>query len=198
MRRRSTLSQRPASAATGRRSSRRWPNRPALAAPGENQRESSAFLSHSQWTRLSATLSASRKTPGNRDRAGATRRAVEGVLWVLRSGAPWSALPERYPSAVTCRRRWRGWMRDGRWLDFWRGYVATLEPRGWMEWTRALARSGSLLPSIAGQEDAARQAWWLVSARVLYCESRFSSVAPLRPGRSRRATRVTMAFPSID
>ena len=35
-----------------------------------------------------------------------------GILWILRTGAPWADLPDRYPSYQTCHRRfeqWSGW-----------------------------------------------------------------------------------------
>ena len=38
---------------------------------------------------------------------------LNGVLWVLRTGAPWRDLPKRYPSYQTCHRRFQGWTRDG-------------------------------------------------------------------------------------
>ena len=35
------------------------------------------------------------------------RRVLEGILWILRSGARWQDLPDRYPSPGTCWRRLR-------------------------------------------------------------------------------------------
>ena len=34
---------------------------------------------------------------------------LNGILWVLRTGAPWHDLPERYPSYQTCHRRFQQW-----------------------------------------------------------------------------------------
>lgn len=36
-----------------------------------------------------------------------------GILWVLRSGARWKDLPERYPSYQTCHRRFQEWQASG-------------------------------------------------------------------------------------
>jgi transposase len=38
---------------------------------------------------------------------------LNGILWVLRTGAPWHDLPERYPPYQTCHRRLQRWARDG-------------------------------------------------------------------------------------
>ncbi len=35
------------------------------------------------------------------------RRVLNGIFWVLRSGAPWRDLPERYGPYTTCYNRWR-------------------------------------------------------------------------------------------
>jgi transposase len=41
------------------------------------------------------------------------REVVNGIFWVLRSGAPWRDLPERYGPWTTVYDRFRRWRRDG-------------------------------------------------------------------------------------
>jgi len=41
------------------------------------------------------------------------RDVLDGILWVLRTGAPWKDLPPRYPPYQTCHRRFQQWSRDG-------------------------------------------------------------------------------------
>ena len=38
---------------------------------------------------------------------------VNGILWILRTRAPWADLPDRYPSYQTCHRRFQQWVRSG-------------------------------------------------------------------------------------
>jgi transposase len=43
------------------------------------------------------------------------RRVLNGIFWVLRSGAPWRELPERHGRYTTCYNRLRRWTRAGVW-----------------------------------------------------------------------------------
>jgi len=43
------------------------------------------------------------------------RRVINGILWKLRTGAPWRDLPQRYGSWKTCYDRLVRWRRDGTW-----------------------------------------------------------------------------------
>jgi transposase len=43
------------------------------------------------------------------------RRVLNGIFWVLRSGAPWRDLPERYGPRATCYNRFVRWRRAGVW-----------------------------------------------------------------------------------
>src|SRR3712207_7502193 len=43
------------------------------------------------------------------------RTVINGILWKLRTGAPWRDLPERYGSWQTCYDRFVRWRRDGTW-----------------------------------------------------------------------------------
>lgn len=43
------------------------------------------------------------------------RQVINGILWKLRTGAPWRDLPERYGPWKTCHERLRRWTSDGTW-----------------------------------------------------------------------------------
>jgi transposase len=45
----------------------------------------------------------------------AHRQVINGILWKLRTGAPWRDLPERYGPWQTCYDRFVRWRRDGTW-----------------------------------------------------------------------------------
>ena len=64
-------------------------------------------LSNEQWSRIKDLLPGKKGDPG---RAGEDNRLfVNGVLWVLRSGAHWSDLPERYGKWKTVHKRFTRW-----------------------------------------------------------------------------------------
>jgi transposase len=41
------------------------------------------------------------------------RRGLNGIFWVLRSGAPWRDVPERYGSHTTIYNRFNRWRKAG-------------------------------------------------------------------------------------
>jgi transposase len=41
------------------------------------------------------------------------REILNGILWIMRTGASWRDLPDRYPPYQTCHRRFREWVRAG-------------------------------------------------------------------------------------
>ncbi len=64
------------------------------------------------WERIAPLL------PGNGNRGkqwSDHRRVVNGILWRLRTGAPWREAPERYGPWQTCYDRFVRWRRDGTW-----------------------------------------------------------------------------------
>lgn len=48
-----------------------------------------------------------------RPEAHHNRAVLNGVLWVLRTGASWADLPERFSSGSTCFRRFSRWVKQG-------------------------------------------------------------------------------------
>jgi transposase len=56
--------------------------------------------------------------PANQQRGGQWRdhrTVINGILWKLRTGAPWRDLPERYGAWQTCADRLYRWRRNGTW-----------------------------------------------------------------------------------
>lgn len=43
------------------------------------------------------------------------KRVLNGIFWVLRSGAPWADLPSRYGPYSTCYNRFHRWTKSGIW-----------------------------------------------------------------------------------
>lgn len=70
-------------------------------------------LSDVQWERIESCL------PGRKEHVGRTavdnRQFVNGVLWVIRSGARWSDLPERYGKYKSVHKRFMRWATAGVW-----------------------------------------------------------------------------------
>lgn len=70
-------------------------------------------LTAQQWQRIAPVLPGKAGDPG---RSGAdNERFVNGVLWVLRSGAHWHDLPERYGKWKTAHKRFMRWAKAGVW-----------------------------------------------------------------------------------
>jgi transposase len=59
-----------------------------------------------------------------------TREVLNGILWILRSGARWQDLPERFPPYQTCHRRFQHWVRDGTLRRVLEALAADLKDRG--------------------------------------------------------------------
>jgi transposase len=69
-------------------------------------------LTEQAWTRLAPLLPSGRR----RGKQWADhRRVINGILWKVRTGAPWRDLPERYGPWQTCYDRFVRWRRDGTW-----------------------------------------------------------------------------------
>src|ERR1700743_2877211 len=85
------------------------------------------FVTDEQWEKIKPFLPKRKCSPRGGRPPADDRACLEGILWVLRSGARWRDLPERYPSYSTCRRRLLEWEEQGVWLKVWRGLLAELE-----------------------------------------------------------------------
>jgi putative transposase len=70
-------------------------------------------LSEKQWIRIGPLIAGKASDPG---RTGTDNRLfVNAVLWVIRSGAHWHDLPERYGKYKTVHKRFTRWAKAGVW-----------------------------------------------------------------------------------
>jgi transposase len=71
-------------------------------------------LTNEQWQIVETILPEDPVRDDGRGRPWSDRRKVlNGVLWILRTGAPWQDLPPRYGSYQTTHRRFQQWVRSG-------------------------------------------------------------------------------------
>lgn len=70
-------------------------------------------LTQAQWERIAPILPGKDSDPGRT--GGDNRLFVNGCLWVLRSGAHWRDLPERYGKWKTLHKRFTRWAKAGVW-----------------------------------------------------------------------------------
>lgn len=70
-------------------------------------------LTDEEWARLQPLLPPQWPTTGRPAKGHRTVR--NGMVWVLRTGAPWRALPERYGNWKTVYSRFRRWRDAGIW-----------------------------------------------------------------------------------
>jgi transposase len=75
-------------------------------------RKTKRVLTDEHWARIVPHLPTHTPSPkGGRPRAN-DRECMEGILWLLRSGARWQDVPADLPSGSTCWRRLQEWAGD--------------------------------------------------------------------------------------
>lgn len=88
------------------------------------------------------------------------RQALTGILFVLKTGIPWEALPREMGcgSGVTCWRRLREWQEQGVWQKLHEALLAKLNAPGEINWSRAAVDS-SHVRAFGGARPPARARW---------------------------------------
>jgi transposase len=77
-----------------------------------------------------------RKDRKGRPRVDA-RNVLDGMLWILWTGAPWKALPSEYPPYQTCHRRMQEWVEDRVFWKILKALAEDLRDRGKIDLTEA-------------------------------------------------------------
>lgn len=98
-------------------------------------------LTDEQWSVVSLVIPELPKRPDGRGRPWRCNRAVlNGILWILRAGAPWQELPDRYPPYQTCHRRFQRWVADGTLEHILHALAEDLHHRGGLDLSECFLR----------------------------------------------------------
>lgn len=104
-------------------------------------------LTDAQWS-VVAPLLPKRNRGRGRPRQD-DRQALNGILYVLKTGCAWEDVPRTYGSSSTCWRRLQEWTADGTWETIWRALLSQLDAAGKIEWAQAFL-DGSFVPAKKG------------------------------------------------
>ena len=70
-------------------------------------------VSDEQWALLEPILRSKRRPDGKGRPPKDPRTVLNGVLWILGTGAQWREMPPKHPPYQTCHRRFQQWVRSG-------------------------------------------------------------------------------------
>ena len=130
-------------------------------------------LTDEQWQIVETILPPDRVRADRRGRPWSDRRKIlSGVLWILRTGAPWQDLPPRYGSYQTAHRRFQNWVRSGVMEDLLLALAKHLQDAGGLDLKECFV-DGTFVPAKKGGDKSARpnaarapKSWALQTAMV--------------------------------
>jgi transposase len=150
-------------------------------------------LTDEQWHMVEALIP---RKPGRIGRPPRDRRdMLNGIFWILGTGAPWRDLPERFGPWQTVYDHFRDWRREGVFAKIVEALQVKLDERGLIDWelwcvdganvraARAAAGAGKKvslgIPTsrpttrwAAAEAGLGRSSTWLLTARALRLPSR--------------------------
>ncbi len=93
-------------------------------------------LTDAQWDRLHPLLPPQRHGKGTKGGRPSInhRQIINGILWILRTGAPWEDLPARYGKRSTVSTRYYRWLEQGIWERIYDAIKAQADAAGELDW----------------------------------------------------------------
>ena len=130
-------------------------------------------LTEKQWIIIEPLIPKGKSGVGRKGRPRKNDREIlNGILWILRTGAPWKYLPREYPPRSTCHRRFTGWVRDKTLEKILEHLARDLQERGGLDLREAFidgsfasAKKGGFALGLPNAERAPRS-WQLSTAMV--------------------------------
>jgi len=140
-------------------------------------------LTEQQWKMISSMIPPA-KIRGRRPTS--SRRILNGILWILLTGAPWKDLPRKYPPYQTCHRRFQEWTKAGVFREIVRALAKDLKERDGIDLTESFidgtfvpAKKGALLlEKLSGAK--ARNSWQLQTAMVFLSPAASTALLPTK------------------
>jgi transposase len=158
-------------------------------------------LTDEQWAVLEPLLP---ELPVRADKRGRpwkpNREVLNGVLWVMRTGAPWKDMPGRYPPYATCHRRFSTWVENGTMRRVVEALARDLRGRGKLDPEEAFV-DGSFAPAKKGAAASAKRSAargprsWQWSTALVFLSP---SISKLLPRTSRNSWNNFFARASFD
>ena len=154
-------------------------------------------LTDIQWERLQPLLPPQKPRTGRPNKNH--RTVINGILWILRTGAPWRDLPKRYGSWKTASSRFYRWQSAGIWQRILEELQQRADSEGKLDWSlhyvdSTVVRAHQHAAGAKGGKEARRWAE-VVEGLVPRCtcvprgrESRSSSCSRVASATSRRSS----------
>ena len=134
-------------------------------------------LTDEQWEVLKPIIPARRRPHGRGRPWRDPRTVLNGILWILRTGAPWKDLPTRYPPYQTCHRRFQHWVRSGVFARILQVLATDLQERGELDLSECFIDGTFVVAKKGGSEWArpsgarVRRSWQLQTVLVFLSPS---------------------------
>lgn len=127
-------------------------------------------LTDEQWALIEPHIPIQRRDDGKGRPPTPPRPILDGIFWILRTGARWQDLPDRYPPYQTCHRHFQKWADNGVFSTIMEVLAADLHQRGGLDLSECFI-DGTFVPakkgaSVLGKPSVAKgpRSWPLQTA----------------------------------
>ena len=111
-------------------------------------------LSDKQWEKIKDIIPDGEVRSDGKGRPWKDKREVlEGILWIIKTGARWRDLPKEYPPYQTCHRRFQQWVEDSVFDNIIEALAKDLHQRGGIDLSECFI-DGTFSPAKKGGY------WW--------------------------------------
>lgn len=113
-------------------------------------------LTDKQWKKLESLLPEPEQSIKGGQHPAPNRACLEGLLWLLRSGARYKDVPKHFPSGSTCWRRLKWWYEQGALLNAWQKILGLLDKKSRLKWEEGFG-DGTFSPAKKGAKPLGRR-----------------------------------------